>query len=34
MKIYKYTLAMVAAEDSVLNTDDLLRICNVFKQKK
>ncbi len=34
MNIEKYTLAMVVAEDSVLDTEDLLRIANVFGQKK
>lgn len=34
MKIIKYTLAMAVAEDSVLGTDGLQRIANVFKQKK
>lgn len=34
MNIVKYTLAMVVAEDSVLDTDDLLRIANVFEQNK
>ena len=30
MIIEKYTLAMVVSEDSLLDTDDLLRIANVF----
>ena len=33
MKINKYTLDMVLAEDSVLNADDFARIANVFEQK-
>lgn len=33
MNIEKYTLAMVVSEDSLLDTDDLLRIANVFEQK-
>lgn len=31
MNIEKYTLAMVVSEDSLLDTDDLLRIANVFE---
>lgn len=33
MKINKYTLDMVVAEDSVLNADDFARIANVFEEK-
>ena len=31
MNIEKYTLAMIVAEDSVLDTDDLIRIADIFK---
>ena len=31
MNIEKYTLAMIVSEDSLLDTDDLLRIANVFE---
>ena len=31
MNIEKYTLAMIVSEDSLLDTDDLVRIANVFE---